>query len=436
MPKTDILIVGSGAREHALAWKLSQSKRVGTIYVAPGNAGTETFCVNVDIPAISIADLAQFASTKSVGLTIVGPEEPLALGIVDQFKRSGLRIFGPTKAAAKIESSKVYAKKLMHEAGIPTAAYRSFTDHQQARAYASAGKLPVVVKTNGLTAGTGVFVCDTAEQAAQAIDALMVQKIYGDAGSEVVIEEFIIGEEISIHAATDGVNVAMFPAAQAHTRVGEGNTGKNTGGMGAIAAVPWVTGEMMMQIETKIVRPLIRALGEKGAPYQGILFPEIMITAAGPKVFGLNARFGDPECQAYMRILATDLMDLLDECVDGGIGTHTPVWDAVGTVNVVLASGGYPDDFTTGYGITGIKEAERIPNIVIFHAGTRQEDELRTSGGRVLTVSATGVPIDKAFELVYAAAALIKFENMYYRHDIGEKSIMPGIKNVRHMPKY
>lgn len=436
VPKTDILIVGGGAREHALAWKLAQSKRVGTLYVAPGNAGTESFCINVDIPAINISELAKFASAKNVGLTIVGPDEPLALGIVDQFKRSGLRIFGPTKAAAKLESSKVYAKKLMHEAGIPTAGYRAFTDAEQAHAYAIAGKFPVVVKANGLAAGKGVCVCETVEQAAQAIDDLMVKKVYGDAGAEVIIEEFLVGEEISVHAATDGVNVAMFPASQDHKRAGDGNTGKNTGGMGVIAPVPWVTGEMMMQIENTIVRPLIRILGEKGAPYQGILYPGIMITSDGPKVIELNVRFGDPECQAYMRILATDLMDLLDECVDGGIGTHVPVWDAVGTVNVVLASGGYPDDFVTGHVISGIKDAERNPNIVVFHAGTIQDNELRTAGGRVLTVSATGVPIDKALELAYTAIHHISFENMYYRHDIGQHSINPGMKNIPNMPKY
>ncbi len=422
VPKTDILIVGGGAREHALAWKLSQSKRVGTIYVAPGNAGTGSFCINVDIPAVNIPELAKFAATKGVGLTVVGPDEPLALGIVDQFKRSGLRIFGPTKAAAKIESSKVYAKKLMQEAGIPTAAYRSFTDAELARAYASAGAFPVVVKASGLASGKGVYICETSEQAASAIDAILIQKVHGEAGGEVVVEEFMTGDELSIHAATDGVNVAMFPPAQDHKRIGEGDTGKNTGGMGVIAPVPWVTGEMMVQIENTIVKPLIRVLGEKGTPFQGILFPGIMITPEGPKVIELNVRFGDPETQAFMRMLESDLMDILDECVDGGIGTHFPRWASNAAMSLVLASAGYPDDFQTGFVISGIPLAEQDENIVVFHAGTVQTDALKTSGGRVLTISATGSPLEKARELAYRAAETIGFEGKYYRRDIGNKS--------------
>ncbi len=434
--KTDILIVGSGAREHALAWKLSQSNRVGTIYVAPGNAGTETFCVNVDIRADNIPDLAKFASTKNIGLTVVGPDEPLAHGIVDQFKRSGLRIFGPSKAAAQIESSKVFAKKLMQEARIPTAAFRSFFDATEAHAYAKASHVPLVVKANGLAGGKGVYICETMEQVQTAIDDIMVRKIHGDAGTQVIIEEFLIGAEISIHAMTDGVNYALFPSAQDHKRVGDGDTGKNTGGMGVIAPVPWVTAETMVAIENTIIKPLILALGNRGMPFQGVLFPGIMITEKGPKVIELNARFGDPECQAFMRLLESDLLDLLDECVDGGIGTHVPRWGTEGSVTIVLASAGYPDDFKTGYTITGVKEAERIENVVVFHAGTVQADTLKTAGGRVLSVSATGSPIDRALELAYIAIDTIAFEGAYVRRDIGMKSIQPGLKDVRNMPKY
>ncbi len=421
--KTDILILGSGAREHALAWKLAQSPRVGTIYAAPGNAGTGSFCKNVDIPATDIPRLADFAHQHSIGLTVVGPDEPLALGIVDQFKRTGLRIFGPTKAAAQIESSKAFAKKLMHEAKIPTAAYSVFTDAVQAQGYVQAGPLPVVIKASGLAAGKGVVIAQTHEEARAAIDDIMVKRIFGDAGTSVVVEEFLEGNEISVHVMTDGVNYAIFPSSQDHKRIGEGDTGKNTGGMGVIAPVPWVNSDMMLAIEKTIIQPLIRALGDRGIPYQGVLFPGIMMTPAGPKVIELNARFGDPECQTYMRMLNSDLMDLIDECVDGGIGTHIPRWDTAGTVGVVLASQGYPDDFQTGFKISGLKEAGMSENVVVFHAGTVANDGFYTAGGRVLTVTATGSPIAKAQELAYRAVEKITFENKYYRRDIGQKSI-------------
>lgn len=421
--KTNILIVGSGAREHALAWKLAQSPRVGMIYVAPGNAGTAAAYKNVDIPAIDIQRLAQFAAQNGIGLTVVGPDEPLSLGIVDQFKRSGLRVFGPTKAAAQIETSKVFAKKLMEEAKVPTAAYRAFTDAVQAQSYAAAATLPIVVKASGLASGKGVFICETKEAVAHALDEIMVKRVFGDAGTSVVIEEFLSGDEISVHVMTDGVNYAMFPSAQDHKRIGEGDTGKNTGGMGVIAPVPWVDSDTMLRIENSIIIPLIRALGDKGIPFQGVLFPGIMITPKGPYVIELNARFGDPECQAFVRMLSSDLLDLIDECVDGGIGTHIPRWDTAGSVSVVLASAGYPDDFQIGFQVSGLVEAALVDNVVVFHAGTVQNDGVRTSGGRVLTVSATGSPIAKARELAYRAVEKITFEGKYFRPDIGAKSI-------------
>lgn len=421
--KTDILIIGRGAREHALAWKLSQSRRVGTIYVSPGNAGTGQFCKNLDIPETDFPHLAQFAAQNSVGLTIVGPDEPLALGIVDQFKRSGLRIFGPTKAAAQIESSKLFAKKLMEEAKIPTAAYRVFVDAAQANVYAETAPLPMVVKASGLAAGKGVYICETREAAKQAIDDIMVKLVFGDAGKTIVIEEFLQGDEISVHAITDGVNYVMFPPAQDHKRIGEHDTGKNTGGMGVVTPVSWLASDMMVRIEKEIIQPLIRALGERGAPYQGVLFPGVMITANGPYVIELNARFGDPECQAYMRVLTSDLLDVLDDSVDGGIGAHAPTWDTAGSVTVVISSPGYPDDYQTGFKINGLKEAAAVENAVIFHAGTVQNDGIRTAGGRVLSVSATGSPLKKAQELAYRAVEKIHFDGMYYRRDIGNKSV-------------
>jgi phosphoribosylamine---glycine ligase len=436
VPKVDILIVGGGAREHALAWKLSQSPRAGKIYVAPGNAGTASFCENVAIRADNVPDLVKFALHNNIGLTVVGPDEPLALGIVDQFKRNKLRIFGPTKAAAQIESSKVFAKKLMEEARIPTAAYRSFADAAQAHAHADASHFPIVVKANGLAGGKGVTICATKEEARAAIDDIMVKKIFGDAGAMVVIEEFLVGEEISVHAFTDGVNYALSPSSQDHKRVGEGDTGANTGGMGVIAPVPWFTSDMMLQIEKLIIAPLIRALGEKGTPFQGCLFPGIMITPQGPKVIELNARLGDPEGQTYLRLLDSDLMDLIDECVDGGIGTHIPRWGTEGAVSIVLASGGYPGEYKDGFTISGIKEAEHVDNVVLFHAGTVENDGLRTAGGRVLCVSTIGSPLEKALELANRAAEKISFEGKYYRHDIGARALPKPIAGVHEMPKY
>lgn len=421
--RTDVLIVGGGAREHALAWKLSQSPRVGKIHVAPGNAGTGAFCRNADIPPTDIPRLVEYAQRNNIGLTVVGPDEPLSLGIVDQFKRTGLRIFGPTKAAAQIESSKAFAKKLMQDAKIPTAAYHVFTDVRQAQSHLETSPLPVVIKASGLAAGKGVVIAQTREAALAAVDDLMIKRIFGDAGATIVVEEFLQGDEISIHVMTDGVNYAMFPSSQDHKRIGEGDTGKNTGGMGVIAPVPWVTSEMMLTIEKNIIQPLIRALGDHGAPFQGVLFPGIMMTPQGPSVIELNARFGDPECQVYMRMLNSDLMDLIDECVDGGIGTHIPRWDTAGTVGVVLASQGYPDEIATGFKVSGLKEAQMSDNAVVFHAGTVENDGIRTAGGRVFTVTATGSPLSKARELAYRAVGKVAFEGMYFRSDIGLRSI-------------
>ncbi len=424
--KTDILIIGSGSREHALAWKLSQSSRVGTIYVAPGNGGTESFCKNVEIKADNVTELLKFALSAHVGLTVVGPEDAIASGIVDQFKHAGLRIFGPTKAAAKIETSKAFAKKLMEEAGIPTAVYRSFTEVAEAHVYAEASTLPLVVKASGLADGKGVCICETKEAAHSAIDDLMVKKTLGEAGTTVVIEEFITGDEISVHAFTDGVNYALCPSSQDHKRVGEGDTGKNTGGMGTIAAVPWVTSQMMLDVENMVIKPMIRVLGEKGTPFQGMLFPAIMLTPTGPKVIEWNVCFGDPETQVYMRLLESDLLDLLNECVDGGIGTHVPLWGTEGAINIVLTSKGYPDDYTVGYTIGGLIEAGKVDNVVVFHGGTKRTDALRTNGGRVLSVSAIGSPIERARDLAYQAVEKIAFEGKYFRRDIGSKSILPS----------
>ncbi|MEK7107139.1 MAG: phosphoribosylamine--glycine ligase, partial [Patescibacteria group bacterium] len=304
----DVLVIGSGGREHALAWKLRQSPRAGKLYIAPGNGGTQKLGENVPIDVMDFENLAKFAKEKNIALTVVGPDNPLGDGIVDLFKQRGLRVWGPLKAAAHIEGSKAFAKRLMREAGVPTAEFEVFSNHNDALAYVRERGAPIVVKASGLSLGKGVYVCATLAEAEFALDEIMVRRIFKDAGDDVVIEEYLDGQEISIHAISDGKDFVLFPPSQDHKQIGENDTGKNTGGMGAIAPVPWVSAEVMKDIEARVVRPTLRALAEHGAPFAGILYPGLKMSSQGPKVLEFNARFGDPECQAYMRLLKTDLL--------------------------------------------------------------------------------------------------------------------------------
>ena len=415
----DVLIVGSGGREHALAWKLAQSPRIGKLYVAPGNGGTRTVGENVPIAADDIPTLVNFAKEHSIGLTVVGPDNSLALGIVDAFQSTGLRIFGPSKSAAQIESSKAFSKKLMHESGIPTAEFQIFSKYEEALAYVHKRGAPIVVKASGLALGKGVYVCETVGEAEKALKEIMIAHAHKDAGAEVVVEDFLDGEEISVHALSDGKEYLMFPASRDYKRIGEGDTGKNTGGMGTIAPVLGADDPMMGEIQKTLVGPALENLASQGMPFSGLLYPGLKMTSKGPKVLEFNARFGDPETQVYMRLMKTDLLDILEACADGKLAGKRVEWNAGFAVNIILASEGYPDAYKKGFPITGIDEAEKVPGVVVFHAGTSYDSALKTSGGRVLGVSAVGGTLQIALERAYAAADSIQFEGKYFRRDIG-----------------
>jgi phosphoribosylamine--glycine ligase len=424
----DVLLVGSGGREHALAWKMMQSSRLGKLYSAPGNAGTAALGENVAIGVMEFGKLADFALEKKVGLIVVAPDDPLAAGAVDYFESRDLRAWGASKAGAQLEASKAFSKQVMQEAGIPTAQFEVFTEHAEALAYVQEKGAPIVVKASGLALGKGAYVCMTMQEAEAALDEIMVQKLHKEAGDEVVIEEYLEGPEISIHALCDGADYVMLPSSQDHKRALDGDRGKNTGGMGTIAPLPWVTDAQMKEIEEKIVRPTLDAMKKRGTPFKGLLYPGLMMTQSGPKVLEYNARFGDPETQVYMRLLKSDILDLFDACIDGTLAQQHIEWNQGYAVNIVLASGGYPDAYKKGLPITGIQEAAAMPDIVVFHAGTKRENmdtacPYLTNGGRVLGVSAIGDTLKDALDKAYAAADKIQFEGKQLRRDIGGKSI-------------
>ncbi len=422
----DVLVVGSGAREHALVWKLKQSPRVGKIYVAPGNGGTWQIAENVPIGVMEFEKLADFAKEKGIGITIPGPDDAFVGGIVDFFTARGLRIWGPMKDAAQVEGSKAFAKALMQEGDIPTARFRVFTNPASALAYVRTSGVPIVIKASGLALGKGVYVCKTIEEAERAISEIMIERAHKDAGDEVVIEEYLEGQEISIHVLSDGISHLTLPSSQDHKSAFDGDIGKNTGGMGTIAPIPWMTQEMTSNIESLVVKRTLDALKKRGTQFKGLLFPGLMMTLEGPKVLEFNARFGDPETQVYMRLLKSDVLDLFEACIDGTLETAAAgvQWNTGFAANVVIASGGYPDSYKTGYPITGIEEAEKVSDVVVFHAGTKMESgQLVTAGGRVLGVSARGGTLKQALDRAYEAVGKIHFEGMHFRRDIGAKAL-------------
>jgi phosphoribosylamine--glycine ligase len=419
-----ILIIGSGGREHALAWKLKSSPKVGEIFIAPGNAGTAELGENVDIKVTDISALANFAQTEQIYLTVVGSDDPLALGIVDEFQKRNLKIWGPKKAAMQIESSKVFSKELMAGQNIPTAGHMTFTDYQKALGYLKNTRPPYVIKADGLAAGKGVSICQTPEEAQDELKKIMVDKIFGASGNRVVIEEFLTGREISAHAFSDGKTFKLLPPAQDHKTIFEGDKGPNTGGMGSIAPVPWVTKDQMTGVAEKIVAPLLKGMEKLGTPFVGLLFPGLMMTQDGPKVIEFNGRFGDPETQSFMRLLKTDLLDILDASVDGQLKEINIEWENKFACCIILASTGYPGKFEKGKPITGLEEASKLDDITIFHAGTIiQESIIVTNGGRVLGVTAVADDLKTALDKAYTAVKLINFEGMHYRTDIGAKSL-------------
>lgn len=424
MQKLKILIIGSGGREHAIGWKVKQSPRAGDLYFAPGNAGTLKLGMNVSISATDIPKLIEFAKKEKIDLTLALPDDPLALGIVDEFQKQGLRIWGPTKQASQLEWSKAFSKNFMERHGLPTARFKTFTNDTEAKDYVSRQPLPVVIKASGLALGKGVLICQTHEEANEALENILVEKVFGEAGNEVVIEEFLTGPEISIHAFSDGKNYKIFPTSQDHKKAGEGDTGLNTGGMGTIAPVPFVTPELLKIIEETIVAQTIRAMEQDGTPFIGLLYPGLILTENGPKLLEYNARFGDPETQSYMRLLETDILDIFDSCIDGTLANVEVKFKNLSAATIILASGGYPESYEKGKVISGIDKVEMQSDIVVFHAGTAMKDrELVTSGGRVLGVSATAPTLEEALKNAYKAVTEISFEGMQYRKDIGKSSL-------------
>lgn len=421
---SSVLIIGSGGREHALAWKIKQSPKVDKIFVAPGNAGTAQIAENVNIPISDIGGLVLFALTNKIDLTVVGPDDALGLGVVDAFLTKGLKIWGPVKQAAQIESSKVFSKNLMRQAEIPTAEYKTFTEYNHALEYVQKKDLPVVIKASGLALGKGVAVCHTKEEAEKFLRDVMVEKIFGDSGNEVVIEEFLDGREFSAHALADGKTFLMFPPSQDHKAIFDGGLGPNTGGMGVIAPLPWVSEEAMTEIKNHVVYRALEGLKDIGITFNGLLFPGVMLTKNGPKVIEFNSRFGDPECEVYMRLLKNDLFDVLLACAEGRLSDVNLEWQEGFACCIMLASGGYPGKYEKGLPISGIQEAEKMDDVIIFHAGTKIDGGgLVTNGGRVLGVTATGETLKSALNKAYSAIKLIHFQGMQYRKDIGAKSL-------------
>ena len=414
-----ILVIGSGGREHALVWKLSQSSKVGEIFVANGNGGTCKLATNITINPNEVDLLVEFAKENEIDITIVGPDNALANGIVDEFQKNGLKIFGPNEYAAQIESSKSFAKKMMIEENIPTAKFEIFSDYKEALNYVLKQGIPIVIKVSGLALGKGVYICKTIEEAKTALKETMLDRKHGDAGNEIIIEEFFEGQEVSVHVFSDGTTMKLFPTVRDHKTISAGNQGPNTGGMGVVP-MP-LDPKMMAEIKRQVIDPIINAFQKKGNPFIGVLYPGLIITAKGIRVLEFNARFGDPETQCYMRLLKTDLIDIVEACIEGRLSKIEIKWDSTPCVCVVISSGGYPGEYEKGFPIHGIDQAEKIPGVVIFHAGTSCEDGiLKTSGGRVLGVTAIGETTEIALNKAYKAISLIKFNGMYYRKDIGK----------------
>ncbi|HEF8785904.1 TPA: phosphoribosylamine--glycine ligase [Providencia alcalifaciens] len=423
----NILIIGGGGREHALAWKAAQSPLADKVYVAPGNAGTalEPALENVDISATDIDGLLQFAKDKQVGLTIVGPEAPLVIGVVDAFKQAGLTIFGPTQGAAQLEGSKAFTKDFLARHNIPTAAYENFTEIEPALAYLDKVGAPIVIKADGLAAGKGVIVAMTLQEAKDAVHDMLADNAFGDAGHRIVIEEFLDGEEASFIVMVDGENVIPMATSQDHKRVGDGDTGLNTGGMGAYSPAPVVTDEVHQRVMEQVIYPTVKGMDQEGNRYQGFLYAGLMIDKAGnPKVIEFNCRFGDPETQPIMMRLQSDLVALCLAGAKGELAGKDSLWDERPALGVVIAAGGYPGDYRNGDVISGLPTSEAADSKV-FHAGTKlnQAGEVVTAGGRVLCVTALGNDIAKAQAKAYEVAKTINWSGSFYRNDIGYRAI-------------
>lgn len=419
-----VLVVGGGGREHALAWKIAQSPRVKKVYCAPGNAGTRSIAENVDIKADDIQALKKFAVQEKIDFTVAGPEAPLTEGIVDEFEQIGLKCFGPYKIAAELEGSKVFAKQFMDRHKIPTGQYRIVDTTQAAQQILLSGvfSFPVVIKADGLAAGKGVILCRSLRAAEEAVDSMIVEKKFGDAGKVVVIEEFLRGREVSFIVVSDGVKASPFVTTMDHKPVFDGDKGPNTGGMGAISPSPFVKQDQFNHIMKTIVLPTITRMLEEERKYKGVLYVGLMLTEQGPRVLEYNCRFGDPETQPQMLRLESDLMDILEAAMDGNVLEAKPVWNRKASGCVVLASGGYPTKYEKGKQIEGLDKLEKREDVVVFHAGTREEaGKVLTAGGRVLNVCASRETLEDTMKTIYGAIDELEFEGMYFRKDIGKE---------------
>ena len=427
-----LLVIGSGGREHALVWKLAQSPHVTHLWCAPGNAGIglERLAKNgalvecVNIGADDLPKLLAFAQEKKADLTVVGPDNPLALGIVDLFQRHGLKIWGVNQKAAQFESSKVFSQKFMEKYGIPTAAAGTFDDAAAAKRFCATLGGKCVVKADGLALGKGVLICANQAEAEQAVDEIMVSKAFGAAGARVVIQEFLEGIEVSMHALCDGKTARFFPTSQDHKRALDGDLGLNTGGMGTYSPLPFLDDPELFDVEQAIIDPWLRGCAAEGIDYRGIIYPGVMLTKSGPKVLEFNARFGDPETQVYLTRLENDLVELLDASVNGTLAKHELKWSPLASVCVVMASGGYPGSYAKGKFITGLDAANALPDTKVFHAGTaRVGEQIVTNGGRVLGVTALGKDLKTAQAAAYAAVGKIHFDGAHFRRDIAAKAL-------------
>ena len=429
-----VLVIGSGGREHALVWKLAQSPRISAMWCAPGNGGIAgerlangslVQCVPLgveDFPALTL-----FVKEQGIELTVVGPDNPLAAGIVDHFQEQGLRIWGPNKRAAQFEASKAFSQDFMERYGIPTAKSGTFQDSAAARVFAQSLDGKCAVKADGLALGKGVLMCQSIAEANAAIDELLVKGAFGAAGSKIVIQEYLEGVEVSLHALCDGKVAKLFPTSQDHKRALDNDQGLNTGGMGTYSPAPFLNETQLQQVGRAILDPWLKGCAEEGIDFRGILYPGVMLTANGPKVLEFNARFGDPETQVYLMRLENDLLDLMEACVDQTLSQHELRWRSEAAVCVVMASGGYPGDYKKGVPITGIVDAEKISGVKVFHAGTALKDgQLVTSGGRVLGVTALGSDIRGARDLAYRAVEKIHFAGAHFRKDIAARALQSG----------
>jgi phosphoribosylamine---glycine ligase len=421
----NILLIGSGGREHALAWKLRQSPLLDRLYCAPGNGGIAAVAECVALDPLDFSAITSFVREKQIGFVVVGPEAPLAAGIVDHLTAAGIKVFGPTAAAARLESSKGFTKDLCAANSIPTAAYRRFSEAAAAKDYIHARGAPIVVKADGLAAGKGVILAESVAEAEAAVDDIL-GGLFGQAGTSVVIEEFLQGEEASFFALVDGAYALPLVTAQDHKRVGDGDTGPNTGGMGAYSPAPVMTEALIEETMARIIRPTVAAMAKAGTPFRGVLFAGLMLTGRGPYLIEYNARFGDPECQVLMARLKSDLLPALLACADGDLNGMDLHWSDQPAVTVVMAARGYPGDYEKGEPIEGLEAAGQLPGIQIFHAGTRARDsEILSAGGRVLNITATGETLAEAVDRAYQAVARIHWPGGFFRRDIAWRALAP-----------